>query len=99
MAGLLAYYLVTFCELCDILCCAFSGINSTVVSAAPPANALTLDEIHAREDIHPSPTQTTKDTASVGEGMEAFNKLLAVLESKQPVSHSMPTSFSLDKSS
>lgn len=64
----------------------FPGINSHVVSGAPPANALTLDEIYAREDIHPSPAQAPKDTASVGEGMEAFNKLLAVLESKQAVS-------------
>lgn len=56
------------------------------MSAAPPANALTLDEIHAREDIHPTPTQAPKDTAAEGEGMEAFNKLLAVLESKQAVS-------------
>jgi hypothetical protein len=57
-----------------------------VVTSAPPANALTLDEIHAREDIHPGPAQPPKDTASVGEGMQAFNKLLAVLESKQAVS-------------
>lgn len=61
--------------------------NRRASTDTPPANALTLDEIHAREDIHPSPTQAPLDRASTGEGMEAFNKLLAVLESKQSVRH------------
>lgn len=52
----------------------------------PPANALTLDEVHARENIQPAISKSSMDGPSMGEGMEAFNKLLAVLESKQNVS-------------
>ena len=59
--------------------------NHRASTDTPPANALTLDEIHAREDIHPTSTQPPQDRTSTGEGMEAFNKLLAVLESKQSV--------------
>lgn len=60
-----------------------TGISNKVISGAPPANALTLEQIHAREDIYPSQYQPPTSTSSVGEGMEAFNKLLAALESKQ----------------
>lgn len=70
-------------------------MNSKVVSSSHmhPVNALTLDEIHARENIHPDPSHAPAgDSSSSGEGMEAFNKLLAVLESKQSVSirHKQP---------
>lgn len=73
-------------------CCCFvfvSGISNKVISGAPPANALTLEQIHAREDIYPSQYQPPTSTSSVGEGMEAFNKLLAALESKQNASCSL----------
>lgn len=57
----------------------YAGINET----SPPVNCLTLDEIQAREDIQPSTSGLVKSTQSTtGEGMEAFNKLLSVLQSK-----------------
>ena len=42
-----------------------------------PANALTLDEIHARENIHPVDEPSDKGSNDLG----AFNKLVAVLQS------------------
>lgn len=65
-----------------------TGIHGSSLNQVPPANALTLDEVHARENIQPSPSKPPTDSTSTGEGMEAFNKLLAVLESKQSVSPS-----------
>jgi len=38
-----------------------------------PANALTLEEVHARENIQAN--------GSSGQGMAAFNKLIAAMES------------------
>lgn len=48
-----------------------------------PANALTLEEVHARENIHPSPSQEYLVGGSSGQGMAAFNKLIAAMQSKQ----------------
>lgn len=62
------------------------GRHGSSTSQAPPANALTLDEVHARENIHPASSEPPTSTTSTGEGMAAFNKLLAVLESKHSVS-------------
>ena len=72
--------------------CVHVGIMATA-PCVPPVNALTLEEVHARENIpvhhHPPPPpsrsgQGAADGSSTpGEGMQAFNKLLAVLESKQ----------------
>jgi len=66
-----------------------AGITSKQVvlptTSVPPVNALTLEEVHARENIQPAPSMPSTEGGSPGEGMEAFNKLLAVLESKQSV--------------
>ncbi len=67
-------------------------------SRMPPVNALTLEEVHARENIpihHPPPPTTSGQAvadrpSNAGEGMQAFNKLLAVLESKKNVWNSSP---------
>ena len=48
-----------------------------------PVNALTLDEVHARENIHPSTSQDPVATGSSGQGMAAFNKLIAAMESSR----------------
>ena len=58
----------------------------------PPVNALTLEEIHARENISVRPPPggnqvLVEKPSNSGEGMQAFNKLLAVLESKKNVWH------------
>lgn len=46
-----------------------------------PANALTLEEIHVRENIHPSTGQDSVANDSSGQGMVAFNRLIAAMES------------------
>ncbi len=45
-----------------------------------PVNALTLEEIHARENIQTTPTLPTPSVSSI-EDLGAFNKLVAVLQS------------------
>lgn len=58
------------------------------MAGVAPANALTLDEIHAQENIQSTPSQAPLGTtASEGEGMKAFNKLLAAMQSKQDKSN------------
>ncbi len=46
-----------------------------------PVNALTLEEIHARENIQTTPTLPTPSVSSNGEELGAFNKLVAGLQS------------------
>ncbi len=85
---------------CDPSCDDPGVPTATMISPGVPPNALTLDEIHARENIQPPPRPTTPTTLtastttstttpsssqgpSEGEGMGAFNKLLAAMKSKQ----------------
>ncbi len=44
-----------------------------------PVNALTLDEIHARENIQTTPTLPTPNKPSIAD-LGAFNKLVAGLQ-------------------
>ena len=67
-----------------IICCIPSpGMMGSNCSVSVPANALTLEEVHARENIHPSQIQERVDSGSSGQGMAAFNKLIAAMQSKQ----------------
>ena len=62
----------------------------------PPVNALTLDEIHARENIQPTPSQEPSSVSSGEGGMGAFNKLLAAMQSKQQEMSNQVSWFNLD---
>jgi len=46
-----------------------------------PVNALTLDEIHARENIPATPTEVVHNKSPAGGDLGAFNKLVAGLQS------------------
>ena len=53
-------------------------------SVSVPSNALTLEEVHARENIHPSTSQ--KEHVEDGPSRHdnsAFHKLLAAMQSKK----------------
>lgn len=72
----------------------FFATHTVLGVSSRPVNALTLDEIHARENIETSPIVPI--TKSGGEDLGAFNKLVAGLQSsgalnkdntEQPVQH------------
>ena len=61
-----------------------------------PVNALTLDEIHARENIHPMNEPSDRASDDLG----AFNKLVAVLQSSGDIRNekgSPPSSSSVER--